>query len=113
MTTAGSDDLAATYSGGTLDGVTIDGTLDMSQGSASVTVVSGTLDSALNLSGSGANVTVLGGLTLNADVYLSASDTYLYFNDTNPQAVNVGTIASSATIHLSGAVLPSTTRAAR
>ena len=49
-------------------------------------------------------MTVLGGLTLNANVYLSASDTYLYFNDTNPQAVNVGTIASSATIHLSGAV---------
>ncbi len=61
----------------------------------------------------GTNVTVLGGLTLNANVYLSASDTYLYFNDTNPQAVNVGTIASSATIHLSGAGIRSTTRAAR
>ena len=52
VTTAGSDGLAATYSGGTLEEVTIEGTLDMSQGSASVTVVSGTLDSALNLSGS-------------------------------------------------------------
>ena len=103
VTTAGSDDLAATSSDGTLDGVTINGTLDMSQGQAGVTLLRGTLDSALNLSGSGTNLTVLGGLTLNADVYLSALYTYLYFNDTNPQTVGVGTLATGATIHMSSA----------
>jgi PKD domain/MBG domain len=102
LTTDGIDDLVATDLGGVLDGVTIDGTLDMSQGSANVALAAATLDDVLNISGGGASATILGGLTLNADVDLSGGSTFLDFNDPNPQTVSVGTLASSATIHLSG-----------
>lgn len=74
ITTSGSDDLIA--AGGTLDGVTLDGTLDMSSG----------------------GVGVMGGLTLNTDLYVS--DYGLYFLDGS--TVAVGPLVTSATIHLSG-----------
>ncbi len=91
------------FTGGTAIGVTdAVATLNMSQGSANVTLVGGTLDSALDISGGGASVTILAGLTLNADVYLSGGSTFLYFNDPNPQAVSLGTLATRATIHLDG-----------
>jgi RHS repeat-associated protein len=78
ITTTGSDDLIATGSGGTLDGVTLDGNLDMSQSSA--------------------EVTVLDGLTLNGDVTLSGEFASLAFGGDNPQAVG-----GSGTIDLTGA----------
>ncbi|MGO9923910.1 MAG: hypothetical protein ACLQIB_55585, partial [Isosphaeraceae bacterium] len=78
ITTRGSDDLVV--SNVTLSGVTLDGTLDMSEPNASVAVINGlTLDTDLNLSGAGAS---------------------LQFNDGS--TVSVGTLVTSATIHLSG-----------
>ncbi|HXY35854.1 MAG TPA: hypothetical protein VEI07_16590, partial [Planctomycetaceae bacterium] len=77
VTTAGGTEFAATSLGGTLDAVTLDGTLDMSAGSASVTI--------------------LGGLTLNADLSVSGQDAGLSFDDTNPQSV-----AGNGTIYLTG-----------
>ncbi len=68
--------------GGTLYGVTLDGTLDMSAETASVIIADGlTLDNDLNVSGLGAQLYV--------DVSLS-------------QAVGVGALVGGATIHLSG-----------
>ena len=68
--------------GGTLYGVTLDGTLDMSEEFASVIVADGlTLDNDLNVSGEYARLYV--------DVSLS-------------QAVGVGALVNNATIHLSG-----------
>ena len=96
VTTVGGDNLIATYPGGTLDGVTLNGTLDMSQGSATITIVGGTLNGVLNLLRRRPAGTILGGLTLNADVYLSGGGTFLYFNDTNPQAVSAGALVGSA-----------------
>ncbi|HEV8061687.1 MAG TPA: S53 family peptidase, partial [Gemmataceae bacterium] len=65
---------------GTLDGVTLDGTLDMSA--------------------FGAYVAVVDGLTLNTDLYLSGYDAELQFN--GGSSVTAGALAQNATIHLSG-----------
>ena len=70
------------YAFNLLDGVTLDGTLDMSSGNNTVTVVDG--------------------LTLNTDLDLSAYNANLEFKGSNPQAVGIGSAVSSATIHLSG-----------
>ncbi len=70
------------YAFNLLDGVTLDGTLDMSSGNNTVTVVDG--------------------LTLNTDLDLSAYNANLEFEGSNPQAVGIGSAVSSATIHLSG-----------
>ena len=65
---------------GTLDGVTLNGTLDMSA--------------------DGAYVAVVGGLTLNTDLYLSGSNADLQFNDGS--TVATGPLDNGATIHLIG-----------
>jgi hypothetical protein len=78
ITTRGSDDLVATGSGGTLSGVTLDGTLDMS--------------------GTNAVVTVINGLTLDRDLNISGAGDSLQFNDSTGS-----TLAGGATVHLSGA----------
>ena len=65
---------------GTLDGVTLNGTLDMSA--------------------DGAYVAVVDGLTLNTDLYLSGYDAELQFNDGS--TVAAGPLVQNATIHLSG-----------
>jgi hypothetical protein len=78
ITTWGRDDLANNY--GTLSGVTLDGTLDMSEPGAALYVMNGlTLDTDLNLSGAGASLNFLDGST-----------------------VAVGPGVTSATIRLSG-----------
>ena len=92
ITTRGSDDLVVTNNdtdyyfgnpqngGVTLSGVTLDGTLDMSEPNAVVNVMNGlTLDTDLNVSGAGAS---------------------LQFDDGG--TVSVGPHITSATIHLSG-----------
>ncbi len=86
ITTRGSDDLVVTntdndfYDGVTLSGVTLDGTLDMSEPNAALFVMNGlTLDTDLNVSGAGAS---------------------LQFNDGS--TVSVGPLVTRATIHLSG-----------
>jgi hypothetical protein len=79
LTTRGSDDLVADYSP-ILSGVTLEGTLDMSQPGYNVYVINGlTLDTDLNLSGAGASLDFLDGST-----------------------VSVGPGVRSATIRLSG-----------
>ena len=97
VTTTGGAALAATYGAtyltpdlygafdyarpsGTLDGVTLNGTLDMSA--------------------AGAYVAVVDGLTLNTDLYLSGAGAELQFNDGS--TVAAGPLVKSATIHLSG-----------
>jgi hypothetical protein len=65
-----------------LDGVTLDGTLDMST--------------------AGESVNVIGGLTLNTDLNISGYNAYMEFDDSNPQSVDIGSAVRSATIHLSG-----------
>src|SRR5262249_49900373 len=87
-TTTGSDDLVAInqstfyYSLSTLDNITLNGTLDMSQFFVTVAI--------------------LGGLTLNTDLTLSGYGASLEFKDNNPQTVSAGSLVSSATIHLTG-----------
>ncbi len=78
ITTSGTDDLVANV--GNLDGVTLDGTLDMS--------------------GQNPYVEVTGGLTLDTDLYVSGQYALLEFNDGS--TVSVGPLVKSATIHLSG-----------
>jgi len=80
ITTSGTDDLVA--NSGTLDGVTLDGTLDMS-GQFGYT-----------------QVNIMDGLTLNTDLDLSGNNAYLNFLDGSTLAV--GSLVTSATIHLSG-----------
>ena len=80
ITTNGSNDLLD--QGVTLDGVTLNGTLDMSA--------------------FGSSATVIDGLTLDTNLYVSGSESSLQFDGDNPQAVSVGALVSSATIHLSG-----------
>jgi hypothetical protein len=98
------------YGGNTLDGVTLDGTLDMS--------ASGTAPSY-----AGAIVFVVDGLTVNKPLDLSGSGATLWFNDTSPLILNAdldasgysaaldfnarggvasGPLVTGATIHLSG-----------
>ena len=77
ITTSGSNDLVPSY--GTLDGVTLDCTMDMS----------GSID-------------VMGGLILDTDLYLSG---YLEFLDGS--AVLVGPLVTSATIYLNGGYIGS------
>ncbi len=76
ITTSGANDLIAAY--GTLDGVTLDGTLDMSQGA----------------------VSVMAGLVLDIDLYLSGSYATLYLSDGS--TVTAGPLDPGATIHLTG-----------
>jgi hypothetical protein len=92
ITTSGSDDLVATsanfriaflsvfFVNGTLDGVTLNGTLDMSA--------------------AGAYVVVVDGLTLDTDLYVSGASAALQFPDGS--TVAAGPLVKSATIHLSG-----------
>ena len=80
ITTSGSDDLIA--NSGTLDGVTLDGTLNMSGQFGYV------------------QVNVIGGLTLNTDLYVSGD--YASLNFLDGSTVAVGSLVTSATIHLNG-----------
>ncbi len=82
ITTDGTDDLIANW--GTLDGVTLDGTLDMSGVYPGVYPVVG----------------VMGGLTLDTDLYLSGDGADLNFLDGS--TVAVGPLVQNATIHLNG-----------
>ena len=75
ITTSGSDELVATSSNGTLDGVALDGTLNMQSGP----------------------VTIVGGLTLDSNLDISGYGVGLEFNDPNPQSVG-----GTATISLDG-----------
>ncbi len=75
ITTSGSNDLVATAANGTLDGVTLDGTLNVQSGP----------------------VTIVGGLTLDSNLEIGGYDVGLEFNDPNPQSVN-----GTATIFLDG-----------
>jgi hypothetical protein len=77
ITTNGADDLVGV--GGALDKVTLDGTLDMSVG--------------------GASVEVLGTLTLNTDLDMSGPNTDISFGHSS---VVVGPLVQSATIHMNG-----------
>ena len=63
ITTDGTNDLVATLAGGTLDGVTLDGTLDITQYAGSFTTEKFT----------GASVTVLNGLTVNGLIELGGA----------------------------------------
>ena len=63
ITTDGPDDLVATLQGGKLDGVTLDGTLDMTQFAGSFTPTKF----------SGSSVTVLNGLTLDGTIELGGA----------------------------------------
>jgi hypothetical protein len=82
ITTSGTDDLIVDgdYSGGMLDGVTLDGTLDMSEQYA--------------------RVFITGGLTLDTDLYVSGQDAFVFFRDGS--TVAAGPFVKSATIHLNG-----------
>ncbi len=83
VATQGTDLWGFTYvpmPGGTLDGVILDGTLDMSQGNDYVAVADG--------------------LTLNTDLYLSGWGATLQFDDAS--TVAAGSLVQGATIHLSG-----------
>ena len=88
ITTAGSAGLVATNTASTLDGVELDGTLDMSQSDVAVTIVNGiTLDTDINVSGYDA------GIDFQSEV-----------NPALPQTISVGPLAAGgvATIDLSG-----------
>jgi hypothetical protein len=94
ITTSGTDDLVANV--GNLDGVTLDGTLDMSGQYPYVNVMGGlTLDTALYISGAGAQLEfgdgstlALGSLVKCATIHLSGDDTALY--NYSGQTVTVG-----------------------
>lgn len=68
--------------GNTLDGVTLDGTLDMSMSASGITYIGG------SPTYYGAYVSVVDGLTLNAPLDVSGSYATLDFNDANPLILN-------------------------
>lgn len=68
--------------GNTLDGVTLDGTLDMSMSASGITYIGG------YPTYYGAYVSVVDGLTLNAPLDLSGSYATLNFNDASPLVLN-------------------------